>query len=97
MEKLLVVVSQGATREFESSKNGAKESVKAVDLILVDGINTFAASAFGAVAQRLTDHPLNNGAMITAELVFSVRNVKTERGSEFAQQNVTLSNYGILG
>lgn len=91
MEKMLIVVSQAAAREFQ----GSDGTVKVVDLNLSDGINQFLVSAFDKQAQRLIDNPLSAGSLINADLQFSVRNYKTEKG-EFASQQVRLAAYGVI-
>jgi len=97
MEKFVVVLSQGDAREFESTANGQKEMVDVVDLVLTDGLNTFACSAFVKVAQRLRKEPLRKGAMINANLSFFARKAKNKDGGEFMQQACTLQDYGVIG
>lgn len=91
MEKMMIVVSQAAAREFQ----GNDGTVKVVDLNLSDGINQFLASAYDKQAQRLIDQPLPAGSLITADLQFSVRNFKTDKG-EFASQQVRLTAFGVI-
>lgn len=91
MEKLVIVVSQAAAREFQ----GNDGPVTAVDLNLSDGLNQFLVTAYDKTALRLAKDPLPVGSLINAEMQFSVRNVKTEKG-EFANQQVRLSNYGVI-
>lgn len=88
---MLIVVSQAAAREFQ----GSDGTVKVVDLNLSDGINQFLVSAFDKQAQRLIDNPLAAGSLINADLQFSVRNYKTEKG-EFTSQQVRLAAYGVI-
>lgn len=91
-----MVVSQATAREFQGTSNGQPSTVKVVDVTLSDGINQFICSAFDKLAQRLIDHPLKTNAFINADLQFSVRTGKTEKGTEFAVQQVRLANYGII-
>lgn len=91
MEKMVIVVSQATAREFQ----GNDGTVKVVDLTLSDGINQFLASAFDKQAQRLIDTPLAPGSLINADLQFSIRNYKTEKG-EFASQQVRLVAFGVI-
>ena len=95
MEKMLLVVSQGATREFDSTKNGQTTKVKALDLELTDKVNTFIIGVAGDKANQLHDHPLKAGTLINADLSFYKKMVKTEKG-EFPQQQVRLNNYGVI-
>lgn len=94
MEKLMFVIRQESARSFKSS-NG--DEVKAVDLALSDGVNEMVATAYDKRAQQLIDHPLPQGALINADITFSIRTVKTEKGQEFAQTQVRLNGYGLFG
>ena len=96
MEKLLMVVSQATAREFQGTSNGQPSTVKVVDVTLSDGINQFLVSAFDKQAQRLIDEPLKAGGMINADLQFSIRKSKNEKGVETSWQHVRLANYGII-
>lgn len=89
----MFVIRQESARSFKSS-NG--EEVKAVDLLLSDSVNELVATAYDKRAQQLIDHPLPQGALINADITFSVRTVKTEKG-EFSQTQVRLNNYGLFG
>lgn len=92
MEKILIVVSVSEQREFQS-KDG--ENVKALDVTLSDGLNTFIASAVDKRAQQMIDHPVKPGSLINADLTFNVTSVKSERG-EFPTQRVSLRSYSVL-
>lgn len=92
---MLVFVSQSEAREFKSTTSGKEETVKVVEVTLGNGLNLFTASAFDKQAQRLIDHPVNAGALVVADLIFSVRTAKTEKG-EFPVQQVRLANYSVL-
>lgn len=95
MIETLIVVNQSPVREFDSVEKGQSVKIKVVDVVLTDNINSFVASAFEKVAQRMQDTPLKAGALIKADLAFSVRTVKSEKG-EFMSQNVRLNNFGII-
>ena len=96
MERLLIVKSLSQVREFESTDNGQKVKIKAIDLTLTDEINTFVASAYDKKAQQIIDNALPEGTLINADLSFTVRKVKTEKGIEFDQQQVRLNSYGVI-
>lgn len=95
MIETLIVSSQSPVREFDSVEKGQSVKIKVVDVVLTDNINSFVASAFDKTAQRIQDNPLKVGSLIKADLGFSVRTVKTEKG-EFMSQNVRLNNFGII-
>lgn len=86
MEKLMIVVAQDAPRSFDVTSNGQTKTVKSVDVTLTDGLNTFLCSAYENEAQRLIDKPLTKGAWVMADLTFSVRTSKTEKGERGFQQ-----------
>lgn len=91
----MFVTSQAEAREFEATQNGQTIKVKAVDVTLSDGINTIVASAYDKKAQQLIDHPLKAGTFLNADLTFSVRKTKNEKG-EWSVQQVRLNNYGVI-
>lgn len=91
MEKILCVVSQGATREIQ----GQQGPSSVVDATLTDGINTFLVSAFDAVAIKMTNNPLHPGAIINADLEFKVSSSQKD-GKNYEWQRVRLRNYGVL-
>lgn len=86
MEKLLIVCSQESERKFEVDREGRKETVKAIDLVLTDGINNFLCTAYEKEAQRLIDKPLEKGSWVAVDLSFSVKTSKTEKGDRAFQQ-----------
>lgn len=86
MEKMLIVCSQEATRTFNVERDGRQEEVEAVDVVLTDGINTFLCTAYDKEAQRLTKTPLEKNSWVAADLSFSVRTAKTEKGDRAFQQ-----------
>lgn len=88
---MFIVTSQSEAREFGSDS----EKIKAVDVTLSDGINTIVCTAFDKKAQQLVDHPLKAGCMINADLSFTVRTVKNDKG-EWPVQQVRLNNFGVL-
>lgn len=96
MEIRMIVLRQEATREFPTTENGVTKQAKVVDLHLVDGLNQMVVSAFGETAQTLTDHPLQPGQTINADLTFSVGKFTTKDGREASMQRVRLNKYGVL-
>ena len=92
MEKILIVASASEPREFNGQDGNP---VKAVDLVLTDGINTFVASAVDRVAQRLIDKPLPAGTLVNANLEFKVRVVDKD-GRQFSVQQVSLKEIGAM-
>lgn len=95
MEKMLIVCSQENVRTLEFERDGRKESVKAVDLVLTDGLNNFLCTAFDKEAQRLLDRPVKAGDWISVDLVFSVKTSKTDKG-ERAFQQIRLNKFVVL-
>lgn len=92
MEKLLIVASASEPREFNGQDGNA---VKAIDLVLTDGINTFVVSAVDRLAQRLIDKPLPVGTLVNANMEFKVRVVEKE-GRQFSVQQVSLKEIGAM-
>ncbi|MBR5015950.1 MAG: hypothetical protein IKX52_03940, partial [Clostridia bacterium] len=90
-----VVVSQDAPRTFEVTENGQKKEIKSVDVVLTDGLNNFLCSAYDREAQRLIDKPLTQGAWVQADMGFSVKTVKGEKG-ERTFQSIRLRNFYAL-
>lgn len=86
MEKLLIVCSQESERSFEIEREGRREMLKAIDLVLTDGLNNFLCTAYEKEAQRLIDKPLEKGTWISVDLSFSVKTAKTEKGERAFQQ-----------
>lgn len=95
MERLLIVTSQENEREFETTRNGEKDKVLAIDLTLTDGLNNFICTAFEKEAIRLKKSPLKKGDWIMADLTFDVRVSETEKGKR-AFQSVRLNKYVLL-
>lgn len=95
MEKLLIVCSQENVRTFEMGRDGRNEIVKAVDVVLTDGLNNFLCTAFDKEAQRLIDKPLEKGAWVSVDMTFAVRTAKTEKG-ERAFQQIKLNKFVAL-
>ncbi|MBO7629010.1 MAG: hypothetical protein J6S87_03565 [Bacteroidales bacterium] len=95
MEKYFVVVSQSEARQFDGKSDGQSTTIKAVDVLLSDGINQIIASAYDKKAQQLIDKPLKPGAFINADLTFSTKEVKTEKSAWLSQQ-VRLNNYAVI-
>ena len=97
MEKILKVVALTNEREFDSTENGKNVKVKAVDIEMTDGMNTFIVGAAGRAADAVMKSGITAGTLINADLRFSTKEVKTEAGRTFLQQRVSLSDFGIIG
>lgn len=96
MEQLVIIKSVSPAREFASTQNGQTTNVKCIDVVLGDGLNNFVATAFHSIAQQIIDHPLPIGALVNADLSFSVRTAKNDKGQEWLSQQVRLNNYAVL-
>lgn len=92
---LLIISSQENAREIETERNGVKDTIKAVDLVLTDGLNMYLVTAFEKEAQRLLEHPAPKGGWIRVDLSFVVRTSKTERG-ERAFQSIRLNKFVFI-
>lgn len=95
MQMLLIVVGQENQRSFNSVQNGQNTTCEAVDVLLTDGLNNFVATAFEKEAMRIKEHPLEKGGWVMADLVFTVRTAKTERG-EYSYQQIRLNKFVAL-
>lgn len=95
MQMLLIVVGQENQRSFNSVQNGQNTTCEAVDVLLTDGLNNFVATAFEKEAIRIKEHPLEKGSWVMADLVFTVRTAKTERG-EYSYQQIRLNKFVAL-
>ena len=73
MEKLLKVVALTNEREFDSTENGKNVKVKAVDIELTDGMNTFIVGATGRAADAVMKSGITAGTLINADLRFSTK------------------------
>lgn len=89
---MLVVSQIGEKREF-TGNDGSK--ITACDIVLTDGTNTFVASAFDKVQQKIAETPLQVGTVINANLSFFLTKVNSEKG-EFFSQKVRLESFGIM-
>lgn len=96
MEKLVIINSVSPAREFASTQNGQVSNVKCIDVTFTDGLNNFVATAFNSVAQQIIDHPIKMGTLVSADLSFSVRTGKNDKGQEWYAQQVRLNNYSVI-
>lgn len=92
MERPMLVTQIGEKREFKGSDGS---TIKALDVVLTDGINIITASAFDKTVQKIEDNHLQEGTLVNANLLFYVTTTKSEKG-EFLSQRVRLDNYGVL-
>ena len=92
MEKMMILVSVSEPRTFKGTDGN---DVKAIDLVLSDGVNSITTSAIDKKAQRIIDHPLNIGSMLNVDFTLYTNTVKNDKG-EFVTQKVRLNDFGVI-
>lgn len=92
MQFYLFLESISPAREFTGSDG---QTVKAVDVVLTDRLSKFAATAYDKQAQYLIDHPLKPNTLLSVDLSFNAKAVRTEKG-EFMSNNIRLNSFGIM-
>ena len=92
MQFYLFLESVSPVREFTGSDGS---TVKAVDVVLTDRINKFSATAYDKQAQQIIDHPISPNSLLSVDLTFNAKAVKTEKG-DFMSNNIRLNSYGVM-
>ena len=89
---IMKLEAKSEVRSFDSTlRNGGTQQRKAIDVVLTDGANKYAATAYDDVAEQVEKASV--GEFYSTSLFFSAKERNGQNGSKFMTQEVTVRSW----